>query len=67
MENKKLSEVEKQHILQVLESNKFNRTRTAKDLGIGIRTLQRKLIQYKTVGVVVPSGRVGRVGVQTGV
>jgi DNA-binding NtrC family response regulator len=38
-----LFEVEKQYILRVLEANDGNRTQTAKALGIGLRTLQRKL------------------------
>jgi transcriptional regulator with PAS, ATPase and Fis domain len=42
-----LYEVEKQYILDVLESTGGNRTRSAKILGIGLRTLQRKLKEYK--------------------
>jgi len=38
-----LDEIEKQHILHVLESTGQNRTRAARILGIGLRTLQRKL------------------------
>jgi transcriptional regulator with PAS, ATPase and Fis domain len=38
-----LKEVEKQHISQVLEVCGGNKTRAAKVLGIGLRTLQRKL------------------------
>lgn len=38
-----LSELEKRHIRKVLESTNGNRTRAAKILGIGLRTLQRKL------------------------
>ena len=42
-----LREVEKSVILETLKRQKFNRTRTARVLGIGIRTLQRKLKQYR--------------------
>jgi DNA-binding NtrC family response regulator len=38
-----LDEIERQHIMRVLESTGQNRTRAAKILGIGLRTLQRKL------------------------
>ena len=38
-----LFEVEKRYILRVLGANDGNRTQTAKTLGIGLRTLQRKL------------------------
>ena len=43
---KKLSQVEMDTILGALYAHNGNRTTTAKALGIGIRTLQRKLIQY---------------------
>jgi DNA-binding NtrC family response regulator len=43
----KLAEVEKIFILETLKIHRFNRTRAARVLGIGIRTLQRKLNQYK--------------------
>ena len=38
-----LSELEKLHIQKVLEAMNGNRTRAAKTLGIGLRTLQRKI------------------------
>ena len=38
-----LEEVEREHILRILTSTGGNRTRAAKILGIGLRTLQRKL------------------------
>lgn len=41
-----LAELEKQHILQVLESTQNNRVQTAKLLGIDRRTLFNKLRQY---------------------
>jgi len=42
-----LDEVEKKVILETLQMHRFNRTKTAKVLGIGIRTLQRKLKEYE--------------------
>ena len=47
----KLKEIEKAVILQTLRQQSYNRTRTAKVLGIGIRTLQRKLKQYRELEV----------------
>lgn len=41
-----LDEIEKQHIMRVLDSTGQNRTRAARILGIGLRTLQRKLKSY---------------------
>ncbi|MFO8070505.1 MAG: sigma 54-interacting transcriptional regulator [Polyangia bacterium] len=41
-----LSEVEKGYILAVLEQNDGNQKRTAKQLGIGVATLYRKLKKY---------------------
>ncbi len=43
---KALSEVEREHILQALEQNGGNRTRTAEVLEISIRTLRNKLNEY---------------------
>ena len=43
----KLDEVEKLHILKVLEETEGNKTRTAEILGIGLTTLYRKLKDYK--------------------
>ncbi len=42
----KLRDVEKTVILETLKAKGFNRTHAAKTLGIGIRTLQRKLKKY---------------------
>ena len=42
----KLKAIEKVVILETLRQQKYNRTKTAGVLGIGIRTLQRKLKQY---------------------
>ena len=41
-----LSEVQSQHILKALELTNGNRTQAAQILGIGLRTLQRKLKTY---------------------
>jgi DNA-binding NtrC family response regulator len=40
-----LAEVQQDHIVRALEVTKGNRTRAARILGIGLRTLQRKLKQ----------------------
>lgn len=42
-----LRDVERVVILNTLRSQSFNRTHTAAMLGIGIRTLQRKLKEYR--------------------
>ncbi len=42
----KLEDVERFLILATLRRTRYNRTKTARLLGIGIRTLQRKLKQY---------------------
>ncbi len=42
-----LTEVEKRHIQTVLQAAGGNRTRTAQILGIGLRTLQRRLKAYQ--------------------
>jgi DNA-binding NtrC family response regulator len=41
-----LDEVERRYILRVLEASGGNRTRAAEVLGVGRKTLYRKLIQY---------------------
>lgn len=41
-----LAEVEKRYILLVLEKHNFNRSATARILDIGLRTLQRKCLEY---------------------
>lgn len=46
-----LKEAEKELILATLSETKGNRTHAAKILGIGLRTLYRKLKQYKLEGV----------------
>jgi DNA-binding NtrC family response regulator len=42
----KLREIEKTVIIETLRVQKYNRTHAARVLGIGIRTLQRKLKRY---------------------
>lgn len=44
-----LKDIEKSVILETLKRQRFNRTKTAKTLGIGIRTLQRKLKFYREI------------------
>ncbi|MFH1842869.1 MAG: helix-turn-helix domain-containing protein, partial [bacterium] len=46
---RELDEIEKDYILAVLDLNDGNRTRTAKQLGIGSATLSRKLKRYGIV------------------
>lgn len=41
-----LKTIEKMVILETLRHQRYNRTKTASVLGIGVRTLQRKLKQY---------------------
>jgi two-component system response regulator HydG/two-component system response regulator AtoC/two-component system response regulator FlrC len=43
-----LADIEKEHILHVLETCVGNRTRAAEALGISIRTLRNKLNEYRT-------------------
>jgi DNA-binding NtrC family response regulator len=47
---KPLSEIEKAYILEVLELNGGNQTRTAEQLRIGSATLYRKLKRYGVIG-----------------
>jgi transcriptional regulator with PAS, ATPase and Fis domain len=47
-----LAGVERTHILQILNWNKGNKTKTAKALKIGLRTLQRKLKKYEAEGAI---------------
>ena len=48
-----LREIEKEVILETLKRQNYNRTKAARTLGIGIRTLQRKLKMYQTEAAVV--------------
>ena len=43
-----LADVERDHIYRVLESYSWNRTRSAKSLGIDVKTLYNKLKRYET-------------------
>ena len=49
-----LREVEKILILSTLREQQFNKTHTARVLGIGLRTLQRRLKEYDQ-DLVLPS------------
>jgi DNA-binding NtrC family response regulator len=46
-ESIRLRDMEREQILRVLEENSGNRRKTARDLGIGERTLYRKLKEYE--------------------
>ncbi len=50
-----LEELERRTILQVLEKHNGHRLRTAKELGIGLRTLGMKLKKLKDDGILVES------------
>jgi DNA-binding NtrC family response regulator len=45
-----MDEIERRAILGALEKTGGNRTRAAGMLGIGLRTLQRKLKEYRLAG-----------------
>ncbi len=45
-----MDEIERHAILETLEKTGGNRTRAAEMLGIGLRTLQRKLKEYLLAG-----------------
>jgi len=51
-----LAELEKRHILTTLHELNFNRTKTADQLGISIRTLRNKLNEYREQGEDIPKG-----------
>jgi hypothetical protein len=42
----RMTDIEREAILAALNSNNWNRTHTAKQLNIGLRTLQRKIKRY---------------------
>lgn len=52
---KNLGEIEKKMILQVLEENRGNRTKTAEELGISVRTLRNKIRDFREMGIEIPS------------
>jgi DNA-binding NtrC family response regulator len=45
-----MEEIERRAILQAIETTGGNRTKAAEMLGIGLRTLQRKLKEYRLAG-----------------
>jgi two-component system response regulator RegA len=48
--SKKLDDIEREHILAALERQHGNRTATAKELGISLRTLYYRLEEYRKQG-----------------
>lgn len=50
-----LHEMEKKMIIETLQAQKFNRTKTAKVLGISVRTLRNKLHQYELTELKEPT------------
>ena len=48
---KELEQIEREHILAVLDRNQGNQTKTAEQLGIGSATLYRKLKKYEAIRV----------------
>jgi DNA-binding NtrC family response regulator len=55
----KLREIEREAILRTLVAKGGNKTHTARELGIGLRTLQRKLGRYVVEGHVIPTRQGG--------
>jgi len=53
-EIKNLSKMEKKMILQVLRENNGNRTHSAEELGISVRTLRNKIKEYRESGTIIP-------------
>jgi DNA-binding protein Fis len=51
-----LEEVEKRHILSVLEQTGGNRTQAVAVLGISIRTLRNKIALYREQGTPIAGG-----------
>jgi DNA-binding NtrC family response regulator len=51
-----MEEIERDAILDALERTGGNRTQAAELLGIGLRTLQRKLKEYREAGQVGERG-----------
>ena len=55
IEGRTLESIEKDIIYLALKRNNFNRTRTALELDIGLRTIQRKIKRYFINGE-IPDG-----------
>jgi DNA-binding NtrC family response regulator len=55
-ESRTMEEIEREAILRTLERTGGNRTQAAEQLGIGLRTLQRKLKEYVSRGVFPEEG-----------
>ncbi|HEX5043193.1 MAG TPA: sigma-54 dependent transcriptional regulator [Candidatus Polarisedimenticolaceae bacterium] len=55
-EGRTMEEIERQAILRTLERTGGNRTQAAEQLGIGLRTLQRKLKEYVSRGLLPEEG-----------
>jgi DNA-binding NtrC family response regulator len=49
-----LRDVERDHVLETLSQTRGNRTETARLLGISVRTLSNKIVEYSAEGVCVP-------------
>jgi Nif-specific regulatory protein len=49
MYSKKLKDIEREHIINVLKENEYSRKKTSDALGISLRTLQYKLKEYNIV------------------
>lgn len=58
---RKLSEVERECILQALKVLKNNRTHAARELGISIRTLRNKLNEYRRAGIEIEPSSAGAI------
>ena len=54
-----MAEVEREHILSLLASNRGSRKKTAAQLELGETTLYRKLREYERRGFVVPQPSAG--------
>jgi two-component system, response regulator FlrC len=55
-----VADMERELILQTLETTHGNRSVAAHILGMSVRTMRNKITQYSASGFVVPSAEVGR-------